>query len=126
MVRWYVTGGGMGCMLMQCALPKIILHVPRYCVHGEKQQQLPLHPISVDRPFQIVGVDIHVMDLPKNINWNCHVLVFQDYLTKWTLVYPIPDQKTIRIVHILVKELIPFFGSQKSYCQIEAPISCHI
>ena len=50
------------------------------------------------------------MDLPKTIDGNCHVLVFQDYLTKWPLVYFIPNQKRIRIAQTLVKEVIPFFG----------------
>ena len=50
------------------------------------------------------------MDLPKTIDGNCHVLVFQDYLTKWPLVYPIPDQKAVRIVKLLVEEVVPFFG----------------
>lgn len=39
----------------------------------------PLHPIPVDQPFQIVGVDI--MDLPVTTRGNKHVLVFQDFLT---------------------------------------------
>ncbi len=47
---------------------------------GGRVQQPPLHPIPVQRPFQIIGVD--VMDLPKTTSGNCHVLVFQDYLTK--------------------------------------------
>ena len=24
---------------------------------------------------------------------NCHVVVFQDFLTKWPLVFPVPDRK---------------------------------
>ena len=68
----------------------------------------PLQPIPVQRPFQIIGVDI--MDLPKTERGNKHVLVFQDFLTKWPMVYPVPDQKTKRIVQILVEELIPLFG----------------
>ncbi len=75
---------------------------------GGRVQRPPLHPIPVQRPFQIVGVD--VMDLPKTIDGNCHVLVFQDYLTKWPLVYPIPDQKSVRIAQALVEEVVPFFG----------------
>ncbi len=73
-----------------------------------KLQRPPLHPIPVQRPFQIVGVDL--MDLPKTLEGNCHVLVFQDYLTKWPLVYAIPDQKSIRIARALVEEVVPFFG----------------
>ena len=68
----------------------------------------PLQSIPVQRPFQIIGVDI--MDLPKTERGNKHVLVFKDFLTKWPMVYPVPDQKTKRIVQILVEELIPLFG----------------
>ena len=50
------------------------------------------------------------MDLPKTINGNQHVLVFKDYLTRWPLVFPIPDQKTHRIVQFFVDEVIPVFG----------------
>lgn len=68
----------------------------------------PLQPIPVQRPFQIVGIDI--MDLPKRERGNKHVLVLQDFLTKWPMVYPMPDQKSKRIVQILVEEFIPLFG----------------
>ena len=90
---------------------------------GGKLKRPPLHPIPVQRPFQIVGVDI--MDLPKTVDGNCHVIVFQDYLTKWPLVYPIPDQKSIRIAQILVEEVIPFFGSLRLCCRTEEPTFCH-
>ena len=68
----------------------------------------PLQPIPVKRVFQVVGVD--VMDLPKTEHGNKHVLVFQNFLSKWPMVFPIPDQKTERIVKLLVEELVPFFG----------------
>ena len=51
-----------------------------------------------------------IMDLPKTNSGNCHVLVFQDYLTKWPLVFPMPDQKSIRIAQILAEEVVPFIG----------------
>ena len=68
----------------------------------------PLCPIPVRRPFQIWGVDI--MDLPKTEQGNRHVVVFQDLFTKWPMVYPVPDQKTIRIARLLTEEIVPFFG----------------
>ena len=85
----------------------------------------PLQPIPVQRPFQIIGVDI--MDLPKTERGNKHVLVFQDFLTKWPMVYPVPDQKTKRIVQILVEELICDRICQKgsythNYKYLEIPI----
>ena len=49
----------------------------------------PLSPILVQRPFQIVGVDL--MELPLTIQGNKYVLVFQDLFTKWSMVYPLPD-----------------------------------
>ena len=79
---------------------------------GGKLKRPPLHPMSVQRPFQIVGVD--VMDFPKTVKGNCHVLVFQNYLTKWPLVFAIPDQKSTRIARVLVEEVIPFFGVPKA------------
>ena len=75
---------------------------------GPKLGRPPLQPIPVQKPFQLVGVDI--MDLPITEQGNKHVLVFQDFLSKWPMVFPMPDQKTIRIVEILVKEMVPFFG----------------
>ena len=63
-------------------------------------------------PFQILGVD--VMDLSLTALGNKHVLVFQDLFTKWPMVYPIPDQKSERIVKLLVEEIIPFFWSSRS------------
>ena len=38
------------------------------------------------------------------------MVVLQDYLTKWPLVYKVPDQKTLRLVELLTKEVIPLFG----------------
>ena len=50
------------------------------------------------------------MDLPKTKRGNQHVIVFQDFLTKWPLVYPVPDQKSLRIVKLFAEELVPMFG----------------
>ena len=77
-------------------------------VGGGRPGRPLLQPIPVQRVFQIVGVDL--MDLPKTERGNKHVLVFQDFLSKWPMVFPIPDQKAERIVKLLVEELVPFFG----------------
>ena len=50
------------------------------------------------------------MDLPRTDQGNKHVVVFQDFLTKFPLVFAIPDQKAIRLAHLLVEEVIPLFG----------------
>ena len=83
---------------------------PHCAIVGGKSQvnRPPLHPIPVQRPFQIWGVD--VMELPRTKNGNRYALVFQDFFTKWPMVFPIPDQKTIRIVRALTEEIVPLFG----------------
>ena len=63
---------------------------------GSRHHRPPLHPIPVSRPFQIIGVD--VMELPTTDRGNRYMLVFQDFLTKWPLVYAMPDQKSLCIV----------------------------
>ena len=50
------------------------------------------------------------MELPVTIRGNKYVVVFQDLFTKWPMVYPTPDQKAVRIAHLLVEEIAPFFG----------------
>ena len=72
----------------------------------------PLHPIPVQRPFQIFGVDI--MELPVTERGNRYVIVFQDFLTKWPLVFPAPDQKAIRIARLVAEEIVPMFGVPES------------
>ena len=68
----------------------------------------PLNPIPVQRPFQILGVDI--MELPMTATGNRYVVVFQDFLTKWPFIFPAPDQKAIRIARLLAEEVVPMFG----------------
>ena len=55
-----------------------------------------------------------MMDLSVTELGNCHVVVFQDFLTKWPLVFPVPDQKAVRLVKLLTEEVIPLFGVPKA------------
>ena len=73
-----------------------------------KTPKPPLHPIPVDRVFQIIGVD--VMELPKTSRGNNFVVVFQDFLTKFPLVFPVPDQKSERLARLLVEQVVPLFS----------------
>ena len=71
-----------------------------------KRQVPPMQSIPVDRPFQIVGVDI-----PMTADGNRYVVVFQDFFTKWPMVvFPTCDQKAKRIAKLLVNEIVPMFG----------------
>ena len=50
------------------------------------------------------------MELPITERGNRSVIVFQDFLTKWPLVFPAPDQKAIRIANLVAEEILPLFG----------------
>ena len=75
---------------------------------GAKPAHPTLHPIPVQRPFQIIGVDI--MELPLTKKGNKYVVVFQDFFSKWPMVFPTPDQKALRLAKLLVEEVVPFCG----------------
>ena len=92
-------------------------------VSGGKTVTPPLHPIEVQRPFQILAVDI--MDLPLTKRGNRHALVFQDYFSTWPMVYAIPDQKAHRIVQILREEIVPVFGVPKALLSGESAFPPH-
>lgn len=38
------------------------------------------------------------------------MVAFQDFLTKWPLVFPVPDQKAVQLVKLLTEEVVPLFG----------------
>ena len=50
------------------------------------------------------------MELPITKSGNRYVIVFQDFLMKWPLVFPAPDQKAIRIARLVAEEVLPMFG----------------
>ena len=88
---------------------------PRCTVVGSTARvQKP--PLPVNRIFQIVGVDIIllIMELPRTTQGNRYVVVFQDFLSKFPLVLPVPDQKSLQIAKLLVEEVVPLFGVPKA------------
>ena len=48
-----------------------------------------------------------------------YVIVFHDFLTKWPLILPAPDQKATRITHLLVEEVIPVFGVPEALLSVK-------
>ena len=50
------------------------------------------------------------MNLPKTEHGNTHVVVFQDFLTKWLMVFPVPDKKADRIARLFADEVLSKIG----------------
>ena len=46
------------------------------------------------------------MDLPRTSRGNQHVVVFQDFLTKWPFVFPTPDQMAVRLTQLLAEVVL--------------------
>ena len=104
------TGGGKQCWRMQ----KVCQNVPSVCdnIGAGRHCKPVLHPIPVQKPFQVLEVD--VMDLPATEKCNGYVVVIQDLFTKWPMVFPVPDQKASRIAKLVAEEVVPLFGVPES------------
>ena len=83
---------------------------------GQVHQPL-LKPIHVQQAFQIMRVD--VMELPRTKQENRYSVIFQDFITQWPFVFPMPDQKATNIVRLIVEEVIPITGT--SGCLLSLP-----
>ena len=56
------------------------------------------------------------MALPKTTQGNQYVLVFQDFLIKWPLVYAMPDQRTVpQVFRVDFLCFLVFFVCSESY-----------
>ena len=64
---------------------------PQYAVAKRTGRRIlpSLKPITVSRVFQIVGMDI--MELPKTQRGSRYVVVFQNFLSKWLMVFPVAN-----------------------------------
>ena len=101
--RWYWEGMYGDCLAHSKSCPQCAIS------QGTGKKIVPpLNPIPISRVFQIVGVDI--MELPKTRSGNKYVVVFQDFLSKWPMVFPVADQKAITLAKLLVEQVIPFMG----------------
>ena len=54
------------------------------------------------------------MELPVTKKGNQYVIDFQDFLSKWSVVYAAPDQKAVRIAKLLAEEIVPTFGCREA------------
>ena len=82
-------------------LQKQLLEENHSGLYGGHLSCPPLHPIPIQRPFQIIDDDM--MDLPCTESGNKHVVVFQDtrMFMKWPMIYAVPDQTTEWITRLL-------------------------
>ncbi|MCP4487518.1 MAG: transposase family protein, partial [Gammaproteobacteria bacterium] len=82
------------------------------CAARSGQQKRPkpkLTPLPIaEEPMDRVGMD--VLKLPMSVNGNNHVLVLQDYLTKYLFTYPLANETAEEIGKLLVSRFFANFG----------------
>jgi hypothetical protein len=68
----------------------------------------PLPP--AERPFERVAMDI-LGPLPTTENGNKYILVFSDYLTRWTEAFAVPETSSKTVARIFVEEIVCRHGA---------------
>lgn len=81
----------------------------RNAVCAELKPKAPLGDLRVGAPLDRIGEDL-MGPFPVTPRGNRHVMVIQDYFTKWVEVYPIPDGTAVTCANVLVNEFLARFG----------------
>ena len=53
---------------------------------------------------------LDILKVPASLYGNQYILVAQDYFSKWTFAYAMPDQKADRIVRVLKDNVFSLVG----------------
>ena len=75
--------------------------------HVGKAIKPPLTPIPVNGLFDQVCMD--VIKFHWSSKGNAYAVIFMDYLTKWPEVFATPDQTSLTIAELLVKDFISHY-----------------
>ena len=76
-----------------------------------RQQVMEGYHSSALSGHNVLSLILQVVNKPPCTEaGNQHMVVFQDFLTKSPLVFPVPDQKAIRLARLLAEENVPLSG----------------
>jgi len=78
-----------------------------------KKPRAPLGSISTGAPLDRISIDV-VGPLPRTVQNNRYFLTVTDHFTKWTEVYPVPDQTAETCAHKILDEFVSRFGCPAS------------
>ena len=77
--------------------------------HSHQPNRPPLGTITVGAPLDKVATDL-IGPFPTTKQGNKHILVVQDYFTKWVEFYPVPDTQAETCARIILNEFISRYG----------------
>ncbi|XP_026022288.1 uncharacterized protein LOC113021785 [Astatotilapia calliptera] len=75
----------------------------------QKTPQAPMGTVRVGAPMERVALDI-MGPLNETERRNRYVLVIQDYFTKWTEAFPIPDERAATVAEVVASEWVCRYG----------------
>ena len=93
-------------------LVKVIEDVTRTCSlcqsHKTHAQTVnpPVSKLSMDRPFQLLSMDL--VQLPTTSRGHKYCLVTVDHYTKWAAIVPLRDKRGGTVTNALVQRILPF------------------
>jgi len=77
-----------------------------------KHDKAPLQPIVPIKPWDMIGVDA-IGPLSTTKNGNRYIVVYCDYVTKWSEAFAIPKLDAETCANLLINEIISRFGPPK-------------
>ena len=73
--------------------------------------KIPLKPIRIVSPFYMLGIDVLTPNMGQvTPRGNKHVVVIQDYFTKWVIAVATPDQTASTILRVLIEHVFSQHG----------------
>ena len=95
--------------LKNCAVCKAIKH-------GTGGQKAPLKPLVVERPLEMVSIDI-VGPLPVSNDGNKYIITMMDLFSRWPAAYPVPDMTAETVIDRIKEWGGGRLGTQNLYCR---------
>jgi hypothetical protein len=75
-----------------------------------KKVDFPLHPVTIDAPFQQWGLDVIGPINPASSLQHKFILTTTDYFTRWAEVIPLRVVNTNQVITFLETHIITRFG----------------
>jgi transposase InsO family protein len=70
--------------------------------------------MSLQAPFQIIGIDFPGPIKPASTNGNKHILVVTDYFSRWPEAIALKDQKALTTAICLFDKIVTWHGMPKA------------
>jgi hypothetical protein len=76
----------------------------------KRRHAFPLHPISIENPFEQWGLDVVGEINPNSSKLHKYILTATDYFSKWTKAIPLKIVNDIEVIQFLQRNIVTRFG----------------